>query len=74
MENNSGDRRTEPTPQAWYCGQMKAEALIMSGTHVVTYRYVVVNGCGNLNRPSAKWCSACGRRKARKVAHGHTAE
>lgn len=64
MENDSGDRVTEPI-RPWYCGEKKAEARVI-GSRVVTYEYVTVNGCGAMNRPAMLYCNACGRRKGRE--------
>lgn len=47
---------------SWYCGQMKAEPRIFLG-RVLEYRYVPVNGCGYVNRPSADKCWSCGQKK-----------
>lgn len=47
---------------SWWCGNVRTEARII-GNRVTGYRYVVVNGCGSLNRPDAKQCTECGREK-----------
>jgi len=51
---------------AWYCGEMRAEAKLI-GNRVVDYRYVPVNGCGELNRPGTTECWNCGKRKPERL-------
>lgn len=47
---------------SWYCGKTKAVPRILHN-RVIDYRYQVVGGCGELNRPSADRCWNCGRAK-----------
>lgn len=46
----------------WYCGTMRAIPTVI-GNRVVTYRYVAVHGCGELNRGSNDECQKCGRER-----------
>lgn len=47
---------------SWYCGMVRAEALIIGG-RISGYRYVTVKGCGKSNPPNEKKCWNCGREK-----------
>lgn len=63
-DSNSSKERTGRI--AWYCGTMKAEALIM-GNRVIDYRWVPVGGCGWLNRPNETHCENCGKKRGELV-------